>query len=139
MAIPYIYSGSSFISYGHYSSAVYPCGFMRTSVNQQALLLAALIEGGALGNTTILSNSTLQLMMTLHYPSLGSNYGFYFQNSGVLWGHGGSGPGVATRMMFYPEAHEGVIVMLNTENHVAVNTIHNQILECMRSVYGWLT
>jgi hypothetical protein len=79
------------------------------------------------------------LMMTLHYPSLGSNYSFYFQNSGVLWGHGGSGPGVATRMMFYPEAHEGVIVMLNTENHVAVNTIHNQILECMRSVYGWLT
>ena len=139
MAIPYLYIGSSFTPYGHYSSAVYPCGFMRTSVRQQAQLLAVLMEGGTIGNTTILSNNTLQLMMTLHYPSLVSNYGFYFQNSGVLWGHGGSGPGVATRMLFYPEAHEGIIVMLNLENHVAVNSIHNHILDCMRAAYGWLT
>ena len=139
MAIPYIYSGSTFTPYGHYSSAVYPCGFMRTSVSQQALLLAALMEGGTLGNTTILSNSTLQLMMTLHYLSLVSSYGFNFQKSGVLWGHGGSGPGVTTRMLFYPEAHEGVIVMMNVENHVAVNSIHNHILDCMRTAYGWQT
>jgi CubicO group peptidase (beta-lactamase class C family) len=139
MAIPYLYTGSSFVPYGHYSSAVYPCGFMRTSVSQQALLLAAIMGGGSLGDTTILSNSTLQLMMTLHYPSLVSDYGLYFQNSGVLWGHGGSGPGVATRMLFYPQAQEGVIVMLNVENHVAVNSIHNHILDCMRTAYGWLT
>ena len=139
MAIPYLYTGSSFTPYGHYSSAVYPCGFMRTSVFQQARLLAALMEYGTIGNTTILSNSTLQLMMTHHYPSLDTQYGFYFQSSGIFWGHGGSGPGVATRMLFYPEAHEGVIVMLNIENHVAVNSIHNRILDCMRTAFGWLT
>jgi CubicO group peptidase (beta-lactamase class C family) len=139
MAIPYLYTGSSFTPYGHYSSAVYPCGFMRTSVQQQAQLLAALMEYGTIENTTILSNNTLQLMMTHHYPSLDTHYGFFFQHSGVLWGHGGSGPGVATRMFFYPEAHEGVIVMMNLENHVAVNSIQNHILDCMRTAYGWLT
>ncbi|MBY8998486.1 MAG: serine hydrolase [Candidatus Thorarchaeota archaeon] len=139
MAIPYLYTGSGFTPYGHYSSAVYPCGFMRTSIRQQAQLLTVLMEGGTIGNTTILSNSTLQMMMTLHYPSIVTNYGLYFQNSGVLWGHGGSGPGVTTRMFFYPEAHEGVIVMLNLENHAAVNSIHNHILDCMRTAFNWLT
>lgn len=139
MAIPYLYTGSTFTTYGHYSSAVYPCGFMRTSVCQEAQLLVALMEYGSIGNTTILSNSTLQLMMTHHYPSFATNYGLFFQHSGVLWGHGGSGPGVATRMLFYPEAHEGVIVMINIENHVAINSIHNHILDCMRIAYGWQT
>ena len=139
IAMPYLYSGSSFIPYGHYSSAVYPCGFMRTSVHQLALLLAALMEYGTIGTTTILNNNTLQTMMTIHYPSLVSNYGLFLENFGVLWGHGGSGPGVATRMFFYPEAHEGVIVMMNIEDHVAVNSIHNHILDCMRTTYGWLT
>ena len=139
MAMPYLYSGSSFIPYGHYSSAVYPCGFIRTSVEQLALLMTALMEYGTVGTTTILNNDTLQMMMTIHYPSLVSNYGLFFENFGVLWGHGGSGPGVATRMLFYPEAHEGVIVMMNIENHVAVNSIHNHILDCMRTAYGWLT
>ena len=139
MAIPYLYTGSGFTPYGHYSSAVYPCGFMRTSIRQQAQLLTVLMEGGTIGNTTILSNSTLQMMMTLHYPSIVTNYGLYFQNSGVLWGHGGSGPGVTTRMFFYPEAHEGLIVMLNLENHAAVNSIHNHILDCMRTAFNWLT
>ena len=139
MAIPYLYSGSGFTPYGHYSSAVYPCGFMRTSVRQQAQLLAALMAGGTIGNTTILNNSTLQMMMTHHYPSLTSDYGLFFQHASVLWGHGGSGPGVTTRMFFYPEVKEGVIVMLNIENHVALNSIHNLILDCMRTAYGWLT
>lgn len=139
MAIPYTGSGTTFTPYGHYSSAVYPCGFMRTSIQQQAQLLGALMEYGTVGNSTILNNSTLQMMMTHHYPALAPDYGFFFQHSGVLWGHGGSGPGVATRMLFYPEAHEGVIVMMNVENHNAVNMIHNHILYCMRITHQWLT
>ncbi|TFG26944.1 class A beta-lactamase-related serine hydrolase [Candidatus Thorarchaeota archaeon] len=139
MAMPYLYTSSGFSPYGHYSSAVYPCGFMRTSIHQEIQLLTVLMEGGSIGDTEILSNSTLQLMMTLHYPSISSNYGFYFQKSGVLWGHGGSGPGVTTRMFFYPEAHEGVIIMMNLENHVAIDSIHNHILVCMRTAFDWLT
>ena len=139
MAMPYIYSGSGFTPYGHYSSAVYPCGFMRTSLSQEIKLMTAIMEGGTIGNTTILNNSTLQLMMTLHYPSIAPNYGFYFQKSTILWGHGGSGPGVNTRMFFYPDAHEGVIVMMNTENPTALNAIHNYILDGMRAAFDWLT
>ncbi len=139
IAIPYLYSGGTFNPYGHYSSAVYPCGFMRTSVSQLSQLMAVIMENGTLGDTTILNATTLQMMMTHHYPSLTTNYGFFFVSSGVLWGHGGSGPGVATRMLFYPEVHEGVIVMMNLENNDAVNSIHNHILDCMRTTYGWLT
>jgi CubicO group peptidase (beta-lactamase class C family) len=137
IAIPYRYVGSGFIAQGHYSSPVYPCGFMRTSVRQQAQLLTALMEGGTLGNTTILNTSTLQLMMTHHYPDLVSHYGFFFEHYGVLWGHNGLGPGVATRTFFYPEAHEGVIIMLNLKDATALNTIHNHILQGMRTAYGW--
>jgi CubicO group peptidase (beta-lactamase class C family) len=139
IAVPYLYEGISNTALDHYSSAVYPCGFMRTSVTQQAQLLIALMEGGALGETSILNNNTLQMMMTHHYPELTSVYGLFFEHFGVLWGHNGVGPGVSARMLFYPEAHEGVIVMANFEDPSALNTIHNDILSCMRAVYGWST
>ena len=139
IAIPYTHTSSGFVPYGHYSSAVYPCGFLRTSITQQARLLIALMEGGIYGDSAILENSTLQLMMTHHYPDLAPNYGFFFQHSGVLWGHGGSGPGVSTRIFFYPEAHEGVVVMMNFQDSTALNEIHNHILDCMRDANSWLT
>ena len=97
------------------------------------------MEAGTLGETSILSNNTLQMMMTHHYPELTSIYGLFFENYGVLWGHGGVGPGVSTRMFFYPEVHEGVIVMANFEDPSALNLIHNHILDCMRSTYDWST
>jgi CubicO group peptidase (beta-lactamase class C family) len=139
IAIPYYYTSSGFDTYGHYSSAVYPCGFLRTSISQHARLMTALMEGGIFADSKILDNSTLQLMMTHHYPDLASHYGFFFEHYGVLWGHNGAGPGVSTRLFFYPEAHEGVIVMLNIEDSSALNDIHNHILECMRNTNGWLT
>lgn len=139
IAIPYDYRSSGYTPIGHYGSAVYPCGFMRTSIRQQALLLTALMEGGILGDTRILNNNTLQLMMTHHYPNLVSHYGFFFQHYAVLWGHNGGGPGLSTLTFFYPEAHEGVIVMLNLEDSSARTEIHNHILHCMRTGFDWLT
>ena len=139
IAVPYLYDGSSNTALDHYSSAVYPCGFMRTSVSQQTRLLIALMEAGTLGETSILNNNTLQMMMKHHYPDLTSIYGLFFENYGVLWGHGGVGPGVSTRMFFYPEVHEGVIVMANFEDPSALNLIHNHILDCMRTTYDWST
>jgi CubicO group peptidase (beta-lactamase class C family) len=97
------------------------------------------MNGGVIGDTRIIDNNTLQLMMTHHYPELAPNYGFFFQHSSILWGHGGSGPGVATRTFFYPEAKEGVVVMLNLEDTSALNSIHNHILNGMRTAFGWLT
>jgi CubicO group peptidase (beta-lactamase class C family) len=137
IAIPYLHTGSAHTPRDHYGSPVYPCGFLRTSISQQATFMTMLMEGGAVGDTRILDNSTLQMMMTHHYPELAPTYGFFFQHSGVLWGHGGSGPGVATRTYFYPEVHEGVIIMMNLEDSTALNIIHNHILNGMRDAYGW--
>jgi CubicO group peptidase (beta-lactamase class C family) len=120
IAIPYYHTSTGFVARGHYSFAVYPCGFLRTSVSQLARLLIALMEGGIARDTTLLDNSTLQLMMTHHYPDLASHYGFFFEHYDVLWGYNGAGPGVATRLFFYPEEHEGVIVMLNIEDFTAL-------------------
>lgn len=139
IAIPYLYVGSNFIAQEHCGHAFYPAGFMRTSVRQQARLLIALMEGGTCGDTKILNESTLQLMMTLHYPDIVDNYGLFFTNSEVLWGHSGGAIGVAARTFFYPEAHEGVIIMMNLKDYTALNDIHNHILEGMRAAYGWLT
>ncbi len=140
IAIPYIYVGSRFVAQEHYSHAFYPAGFMRTSVRQQARFLIALMEGGTLGDTTILDNSTLQLMMTHHYPDIAPDYGLFFNHAAeVLWGHSGGATGVAARTFFYPDAHEGVIIMMNLKDYTALNDIHNHILEGMRTAYGWLT
>lgn len=139
IAVPYVYSGSSHVALEHYSSPVYPCGFVRTSILQQATFMTMLMSGGAIGGTRILENSTLQIMMTHHYPELVSDYGFYLQHYDVMWGHGGSGPGCSTRTFFYPEADEGVIVMLNLQDGAALNSIHNHILNGMRTAYGWLS
>jgi len=139
IAIPYVYTGSTHQALDHYGSPVYPCGFVRTSIHQQATFMTMLMNGGVIGETRIINSSTLQLMMTHHYPELAPNYGFFFQHSDILWGHGGSGPGVATRTFFYPEAKEGVVIMLNLEDTTALNSIHNHILNGMRSAFGWLT
>jgi CubicO group peptidase (beta-lactamase class C family) len=137
IAVPYLWSGSSYTALEHYSSPVYPCGFVRTSILQQATFMTMLMGGGAIGETRILENNTLQTMMTHHYPELASHYGLFFQHIGMLWGHGGSGPGCNTRTYFYPEVDEGVIVMMNLEDSSALNSIHNHILDGMRAAYGW--
>jgi len=139
IAVPYLYSGSSHTALEHYSSPVYPCGFVRTSILQQATFMTMLMSGGSIGEVTILQNSTLQTMMTHHYPALAPHYGFFLEHFGVLWGHNGVGPGCNTRTFFYPEVDEGVIVMMNFEDSSALNSIHNHILVGMRAAFGWLT
>jgi CubicO group peptidase (beta-lactamase class C family) len=139
IAIPYNYVNPNHIALQHYGSPVYPCGFIRTSIQQQAILMTMLMGEGAIGDTRILNSSTLEMMMTHHYPEIVDNYGFFFQHVGVLWGHNGAGPGVATRIFFYPEVEEGIIVMLNLEDSTALNMIHNHILEGMRNGFGWLS
>ena len=139
IAVPYLYSGSSHIALEQYSSPVYPCGFERTSILQQAKFMTMLMSGGAVGGTRILENSTLQLMMFHHYPELAPHYGLFIEHFGVLWGHNGVGPGCSTRTFFYPEVDEGVIVMQNFEDTTALNSVHNHILDAMRTAYGWQT
>ncbi len=127
IATPYDYSGTQYIPIAHYGSPVYPCGFLRTSVVQLAHLLTMLMCNGTYNGNGILNSTSVRTIMTLHYPELSQGYGFCLQYYNPLWGHGGSGPGVATGMTFNPETNCGVIVLTNRENGNAANEIASTI------------
>ena len=116
IAVPYDESYGNFYPLNHYDSPVYPCGFLRTSVKQFSHFLMAIINDGSYAETELLQNSSVNEMITVQFPSLSSNTGLFWQNGGEYWGHGGSGPGVSTLMLFHPERNEGVIVFTNVEN-----------------------
>jgi CubicO group peptidase (beta-lactamase class C family) len=128
IAVPYGYT-NIFIPYQHYGSPVYPCGFLRTSISQFSRYLMMLMQKGEFKNTRILNESTIDTMMTLHYPSISPNYGFFFQYLGNFWGHGGGSRGVATRMFFDPIENIGAIVLINIENSEAVDIITSEVLQ----------
>lgn len=128
IAVPYRRLGDSFSEISHYGSPVYPCGFIRTSLTQLADFFITIMNGGQLGEVSILDSSMMEMMMTLHYPELVSWYGFCMMYTDGLWGHSGSGPGVAAKMFFDLETNDGAIVLLNIEDGTA-SLVFSQILE----------
>ncbi len=132
IAEPYRNSESSPIE--HYGSPVYPCGFLRTSVTQLGHVMSMLMQNGTYQGNTILSQISVQSMMTLHYPGISEVYGLCLQKSYPFWGHGGSGPGVTTMMLFSPESNRGVVVLTNGENGSAVSEIMNTIWDAAPAI-----
>lgn len=127
LAIPYVYNNGNYISYGHYGSPVYPCGFLKTSSFQLAQYLVAIMQKGQINNVRILDSATVELTTSLHYPTIAPGYGLFFQIIGELRGHSGGAPGVATRMFYNFSTNVGVIVLLNIENQSAVSLIFDEI------------
>ena len=127
IAIPYDESYGDFYPITHYDSPVYPCGFLRTSILQFSHFLMMFINEGRFGGIQLLQNSTVNTMTTVQFPNITSNTGLFWQNDGIRWGHGGSGPGVSTLMLFDPIRNEGVIIFTNTENTEATSVLLNEI------------
>ena len=132
IAIPYDESFGDYYPITHYDSPVYPCGFLRTSILQFSHFLMAFINDGQYNGNQLLQNSTVNAMTTVQFPSIASNTGLFWQNEGILWGHGGSGPGVSTLMLFDPIENKGVIIFTNTENTEATSVLLNEIFMAWR-------
>ncbi|NHJ87953.1 MAG: serine hydrolase [Asgard group archaeon] len=126
IAIPYRESYGHFFPMEHYGSPVYPCGFLRTSVRQFSHFLMTIINDGKYGEIELIQNTSVMPMTTVQFPSLSST-GLFWQNDGEYWGHGGSGPGVSTLMLFHPIRKQGVIVFTNVEKPEVTSLILNEV------------
>jgi CubicO group peptidase (beta-lactamase class C family) len=98
-----------------YSFPNYPDGLLRTSVVELSYFLAAFMNQGKFKNAEILKQSTINKMLS---PQIAGNVsqGLCWHKSDFesLWGHGGSDPGVQTKMYFSPETKIGVIIFQNS-------------------------
>lgn len=102
-------------------------GTVHSSVNQMALYLAALENGGANQHGSIIKPETLQMMMTPQYsqhPHLGAmGLGYFIEDLDghkAAW-HGGALPGFNSSMWVAPEDKVGLIVWANTETRAIYN------------------
>ena len=102
--------------------ALMGAGSVFSSVNEMALYLAALMNGGANEYGRVLKAETLQMMMTPQLETdlrvFGMGLAFWLNQFGphLVAGHGGSLPGFISDMKVAPEEKVGVIVFTNTSD-----------------------
>ncbi len=108
-----------FNPYCDYSFWNYPDGLVRTSVLDLAKFATAYMNGGVYNGKRILKNETIDLMMS---PQLTEDINedkdqglCWFQSPSLYptWYHGGSDPGVSTRMYINKEEKLAMIVFEN--------------------------
>jgi CubicO group peptidase (beta-lactamase class C family) len=127
VAVPHVDNNGTLEIIQQYGSPIYPCGFLRTSTTQLSRFLLAIMNGGTIDNFQLLNISTVDKMLTLHYPSISPNYGLFWEFDYDLWGHRGGGPGVGTIMGFSKQNSLGFIVFTNIEN-AAAQSIAQEIM-----------
>lgn len=123
VATPYQYSNGNYQAIEHYGFADYPSGQLRSNVLDLANFMTAYLNGGNLGNKSILSMSSINQMWTPQVPSLEPNQGLnwyqeelYHNNStSLLWGHAGGESGASTDMYLDPLNKIGICVLTNGE------------------------
>jgi CubicO group peptidase (beta-lactamase class C family) len=101
-----------------YSFPNYPDGLVRTSPEQLSHYLGAYANGGEYAGYRLLEASTIRAMLSgrgasSEKPRHGLCWSARGTGSGLLWGHGGGDPGIATHMEFDPVAKAGAIVFVN--------------------------
>lgn len=118
----------AFVPFCSYSFYNIPDGLVRTSAEQLARHLIAHIRGGEIDGERILSESTVEEILTSQLDAAmmedeGRLQGLTWRRqtfeAGMAWGHSGADPGVRTQMMFSPETGRGVILFTNRAARVA--------------------
>ncbi len=121
VARPYSYSNGNFVANPHYGFADYPDGQLRSSALDLANFMIAFLNGGTLGDNTILNPSSVNEMWTEQVPSIQNSQGlnwykellYYSGGEAYLWGHNGGEMGVSTDMYIDPASNIGVCVLSN--------------------------
>jgi CubicO group peptidase (beta-lactamase class C family) len=90
-----------------YSYPTLADGMVRTSVDQLANFMIAMMNGGRFEGAQLLKEATVAEML--------SGRGLCWFRSGRYWGHDGGDPGCETEMLFDPERKVGFIVFANAE------------------------
>ena len=120
-------------AYQNYGYSDYPSGQLRSSSNDLAKLMYAYMNGGVYNGVRILDLSTIELIKTIHFPSVNSNQGlaWYYKNGNgrTLFGHNGGDLGSLTEMFISFSDSIGVILLSNSTNYNAVVEIEDAIFD----------
>lgn len=98
------------VGYNEHALYSYPTladGMVRTSVNQLANFMIAMMNGGRFDGAQLLGEETVNEML--------SGKGLCWCRTGDYWGHDGSDPGCETEIMLNPETKIGFIIFANAE------------------------
>lgn len=90
-----------------YSYPTLADGMVRTSVNQLANFMIAMMNGGRFEGAQLLKEETVKEML--------SGKGLCWFRAGDYWGHDGSDPGCETEIQFNPKTRVGFIIFANAE------------------------
>ncbi len=100
------------VGYNEHALYSYPTladGMVRTSVQQLANFVIAMMNGGRFADTQLLNEETVDEMLAQREQGLG-----WFK-TGDYWGHDGGDPGCSTEMMFNPNNKVGFIIFANAD------------------------
>ena len=119
--------------YENYGYSDFPSGQLRTSSNSLAKFMSFFINDGIYNGERILSEQTVDIIKTIHYPNVNSNQGlaWYYKNSNnrLLFGHNGGDIGSSTEMFISFEDNVGVVLLTNTSNYDALIQIENAVFD----------
>jgi CubicO group peptidase (beta-lactamase class C family) len=100
------------VGYNEHALYSYPTladGMVRSSVNQLANFMIAMMNGGRFEGAQVLDEKSVNEMLT------GSEQGLCWCRTDGCWGHDGSDPGCATEMFFDLRTRVGFIVFVNAD------------------------
>jgi CubicO group peptidase (beta-lactamase class C family) len=118
-----------------YEFATYPDGGLRTTAQDLGKFLAAYVNGGQLGQARILREATVREILTdQELAGYSGGLGWEARREGpgrVLWGHGGSDPGIRAAMYFDPQQRIGVAILSNTSQNVVNGALDHVYEYCV--------
>lgn len=123
VATPHNFQNGSYNAINHYGFADYPNGQLRSTAMDLGNYMIAFLNGGTLGNNSILSSTSVNEMLSLQIPAIDSVSGLNWHktklyHSGgetMVWGHSGGEQGVSTYLYIDPQNDLGICLLTNGE------------------------
>lgn len=120
----------------HYGFPTWPDGQLRSSANDLARFLAAIMNKGELNGTRIIQKSTIDILLQPQFPDIekdGIEQAFFWIKSGDLFYHDGDDPGASTLLFFDLESEVGGVILMNVGTNEA-QSLKFEILEKIREL-----
>ena len=147
VATPYSFQNGVYSPYNQYGFADYPNGQLRSTALDLGNFMIAFLNGGNLGNNSILSPTSINEMLSFQIPSIDTTQGlnwyrtklYYGGGEAMLWGHSGGESGANTHLFIDRLNKIGICVLTNGEgdglyicdalyNHALNMNVNNSII-----------
>ena len=153
VATPHNFQNGNYNAIDHYGFADYPNGQLRSTVMDIGNYMITFLNGGTFGDNSILSESSVNEMLSLQIPNINSVTGlnwykttlYHSGGEAKLWGHSGSEQGASTYLYIDPQNDIGICLLTNGNgdglyicddlyDHALNMTVNNSIIpDCIES------